>query len=101
MATPLPSTTEVCIVGASTTGLACALPLAARNMSFVIVHAFTEAHNDSRSLFCILTGLRPYTINPQLAVNIVAMGIKGQAFRMLDRRCSPYRPRKHIHFPLL
>ncbi|KAJ7501845.1 hypothetical protein B0H11DRAFT_1907762 [Mycena galericulata] len=44
----LPSSTEVCIVGAGPSGLACALELAARNIPFVIVDALEGGHNGSR-----------------------------------------------------
>ncbi|KAJ7486360.1 hypothetical protein B0H11DRAFT_2230820 [Mycena galericulata] len=43
----LPSSTEVCIVGAGPSGLACALELAARNISFVIADALEGGHKGS------------------------------------------------------
>ena len=45
----LPTETEVVIVGAGPTGLACALGLATRNIPFVILDALAEGHTDSRA----------------------------------------------------
>jgi 2-polyprenyl-6-methoxyphenol hydroxylase-like FAD-dependent oxidoreductase len=50
MTLDLPSSTEVCIVGAGPSGLACALGLAARNIPFVIVDALEGGHNSSRAV---------------------------------------------------
>ncbi|KAJ6477141.1 FAD/NAD(P)-binding domain-containing protein [Mycena vitilis] len=50
MADSLPSSTEVCIVGAGPSGLACAVGLAARNIPFVIVDALEVGHTSSRAV---------------------------------------------------
>ncbi|KAJ7862360.1 hypothetical protein B0H14DRAFT_2740357 [Mycena olivaceomarginata] len=50
MIDPLPSSTEVCIVGAGPSGLACALGLAARQIPFVMVDALEAGHNNSRAV---------------------------------------------------
>ncbi|KAJ7682495.1 FAD/NAD(P)-binding domain-containing protein [Mycena polygramma] len=50
MVDPLPSSTEVCIVGAGPSGLACAVGLAARGIPFVIVDALEVGHTSSRAV---------------------------------------------------
>ncbi|KAJ7931128.1 FAD/NAD(P)-binding domain-containing protein [Mycena leptocephala] len=63
MSVSLPSSAEVCIVGAGPSGLACALGLAARNIPFVIA---LEA------------------LHPQLPAEIVAGGIQSKTLTTID-----------------
>ncbi|KAJ7628489.1 FAD/NAD(P)-binding domain-containing protein [Roridomyces roridus] len=86
MSNSLPSSIEVCIVGAGPSGLACALGLAARQIPFVIVDALPEGHNGSRAIALNPGALEALAaFNPQVSADIVAAGIQGQAATMVDR----------------
>ncbi|KAJ7638230.1 FAD/NAD(P)-binding domain-containing protein [Roridomyces roridus] len=81
-----PSSTEVCIVGAGPTGLACALGLAARGIPFVVVDALDEGHNESRAVAIYASALESIAaLNPQVSDDMVAAGVQGEAFTMIDR----------------
>ncbi|KAJ7638215.1 FAD/NAD(P)-binding domain-containing protein [Roridomyces roridus] len=107
MSGSLPSTTEVCIVGAGPSGLSCALALAARQIPFVIVDALSEAHNDSRTIVLFPSGLEALkTVDSQIPANILSVGVKGEAFRMRDRNGKtvftiPFEPalKSHTQYP--
>ncbi|KAJ7643790.1 FAD/NAD(P)-binding domain-containing protein [Roridomyces roridus] len=87
---PLPSSTEVCIVGAGPSGLACALSLAARQIPFVIVDALAEGHNDSRAVLMQASSLEALAaINPQLSADIVATGIQSTVLQTIDLQERP------------
>ncbi|KAJ7617334.1 FAD/NAD(P)-binding domain-containing protein [Roridomyces roridus] len=74
---PLPSSTEVCIVGAGPSGLACALGLAARKIPFVIVDAVAEGHTASRAIVIYPGALESIgALDPQVAEDIMATGTK-------------------------
>ncbi|KAJ7745207.1 hypothetical protein DFH07DRAFT_977740 [Mycena maculata] len=74
---PFPSSTEVCIVGAGPSGLACALGLAARQIPFVIVDALEQGHNSLRAVLMQVNALEALgTLHPELSAEIVADGIQ-------------------------
>ncbi|KAJ7511465.1 FAD/NAD(P)-binding domain-containing protein [Mycena galericulata] len=81
----LPSSTEVCIVGAGPSGLACALGLAARNIPFVIVDALESGHNGSRAVLMQASALEALeALHPQLPADIVSDGIPSKILRTID-----------------
>ncbi|KAF7318542.1 FAD/NAD(P)-binding domain-containing protein [Mycena chlorophos] len=81
----LPSSTEVLIVGAGPTGLACALGLAARNVPFLLVDALSEGHNSSRAVLMQASSLEALeAIHPSLPASIVAGGIQSATFNAVD-----------------
>ncbi|KAJ7108357.1 FAD/NAD(P)-binding domain-containing protein [Mycena crocata] len=101
----LPSSTEVCIVGAGPSGLACALGLAARQIPFVIVDALEEGHNGSRAVvmqanalevcsihvcisYCgsLCTAQALGALHPDLSTEIVAAGVQSKTMTVVDRR---------------
>ncbi|KAJ7638227.1 FAD/NAD(P)-binding domain-containing protein [Roridomyces roridus] len=87
MTDSLPSSIEVCIVGAGPSGLACALGLAARNIPFVIVDAVAEGHTDSRAIAFNPSALESLAlVNPQVADDLVAAGNRGKTFSIVDRK---------------
>ncbi|KAJ7219643.1 FAD/NAD(P)-binding domain-containing protein [Mycena rebaudengoi] len=82
---PLPSSTEVCIVGAGPSGLACALGLAAHKIPFVIVDALQAGHNGSRAVAMQASALEALeTIHPKLTEEIVAGGIQSKIITTID-----------------
>ncbi|KAJ7108355.1 FAD/NAD(P)-binding domain-containing protein [Mycena crocata] len=83
----LPSSTEVCIVGAGPSGLACALGLAARNIPFVIVDALEAGHNGSRSVVMQAGALEALeALHPDLCAELVASGIPSTTLTTIDRQ---------------
>ncbi|KAJ7275931.1 FAD/NAD(P)-binding domain-containing protein [Mycena rebaudengoi] len=85
MIEPLPSSTEVCIVGAGPSGLACALALAARQIPFVIVDALEAGHNGSRAVLMQASALEALgTLHPQLTEELVAGGIQSKTLTTID-----------------
>ncbi|KAF7319916.1 FAD/NAD(P)-binding domain-containing protein [Mycena kentingensis (nom. inval.)] len=73
------TTTDVCIVGAGPSGLACALKLAARKIPFVIVDGLEAGHNGSRAVLMHANALEALsTTHPQLADEIVAAGVRSK-----------------------
>ncbi|KAF7348885.1 FAD/NAD(P)-binding domain-containing protein [Mycena venus] len=85
MSGPLPSSIEVCIVGAGPSGLACALGLAARKIPFVIVDALEAGHNSSRAVGMHASALEAIkTVHPQLADRLVSAGIQSKGFTVID-----------------
>ncbi|KAJ7084931.1 FAD/NAD(P)-binding domain-containing protein [Mycena epipterygia] len=85
MINPLPSSTEVCIVGAGPSGLACALGLAARQIPFVIVDALEAGHNSSRAVLMQASALEALgTLYPQLPEDLVSGGIQSKALTAID-----------------
>ncbi|KAJ7144355.1 hypothetical protein C8R44DRAFT_657808 [Mycena epipterygia] len=82
---PLPSLTEVCIVGAGPSGLACALGLAARQIPFVIVDALEAGHNSSRAVLMQASALEALgTLHPQLPEELVSGGIQSKTLTTID-----------------
>ncbi|KAJ7328038.1 FAD/NAD(P)-binding domain-containing protein [Mycena albidolilacea] len=85
MIDPLPSSTEVCIVGAGPSGLACALGLAARQIPFVIVDALEAGHNSSRAVLMQASALEALgTLHPQLPEELVSGGIQSKTLTTID-----------------
>ncbi|KAJ7872525.1 FAD/NAD(P)-binding domain-containing protein [Mycena olivaceomarginata] len=85
MSGPLPSSIEVCIVGAGPSGLACALGLAARKIPFVIVDALEAGHNSSRAVVMHASALEALeTVHPRLADQLVSAGIQSKSFTTID-----------------
>ncbi|KAJ7275929.1 FAD/NAD(P)-binding domain-containing protein [Mycena rebaudengoi] len=85
MIDPLPSSTEVCIVGAGPSGLACALGLAARQIPFVIVDALEAGHNGSlRCAHASECARALETLYPQLTEELVAGGIQSKTVTTID-----------------
>ncbi|KAJ7275913.1 FAD/NAD(P)-binding domain-containing protein [Mycena rebaudengoi] len=85
MIDPLPSSTEVCIVGAGPSGLACALGLTARQIPFVIVDALEAGHNSSRAVVMQASALEALeTLHPQLTEELVAGGIQSTTVTTID-----------------
>ncbi|KAJ7614194.1 FAD/NAD(P)-binding domain-containing protein [Roridomyces roridus] len=83
---PLPPSIEVCIVGAGPTGLACALGLAARKVSFVIVEAVAEGHTTSRAIAVYPGTLEAIgALHPGVVDDMIATGIRGDFTRAFDR----------------
>ncbi|KAJ7496163.1 FAD/NAD(P)-binding domain-containing protein [Mycena galericulata] len=81
----LPSSTEVCIVGAGPSGLTCALGLAARNIPFVIVDALEGGHNGSRAVLMQASALEALeALHPQLSAELVSGGIQSKILRTID-----------------
>ncbi|KAJ7501042.1 FAD/NAD(P)-binding domain-containing protein [Mycena galericulata] len=81
----LPPSTEVCIVGAGPSGLACALGLAARNIPFVIVDALEGGHNGSRAVLMQASALEALeALHPQLSAELVSGGIQSKILRTID-----------------
>ncbi|KAJ7153998.1 FAD/NAD(P)-binding domain-containing protein [Mycena crocata] len=81
----LPSSTEVCIVGAGPSGLACALGLAARHIPFVIVDALEAGHNGSRAVVMQASALEALgALHPDLSAEIVAGGIQSKTMTAVD-----------------
>ncbi|KAJ7679618.1 FAD/NAD(P)-binding domain-containing protein [Mycena rosella] len=81
----LPSSTEVCIVGAGPSGLACALALAARQIPFVIVDALHAGHNSSRAVLMQASALEALgTLHPQLPEELVSGGIQSKTLTTID-----------------
>jgi glycine/D-amino acid oxidase-like deaminating enzyme len=85
MIDPLPSSTEVCIVGAGPSGLACALGLAARQIPFVIVDALEAGHNSSRAVLMQASALEVRLSN----VHIISLAA---AYHALPRPSGRYTP---------
>ncbi|KAJ7716474.1 FAD/NAD(P)-binding domain-containing protein [Mycena maculata] len=84
---PLPSSTEVCIVGAGPSGLACALGLAARQIPFVIVDALEQGHNSSRAVLMQASALEALgALHPELSAEIVADGIQSKTLTLIDQQ---------------
>ncbi|KAF7349688.1 FAD/NAD(P)-binding domain-containing protein [Mycena sanguinolenta] len=85
MSPPFPSSTEVCIVGAGPSGLACALGLAARQIPFVIVDALEAGHNSSRAVLMQANALETLAaLHPQLSADIVSGGIQSKTLTTID-----------------
>ncbi|KAF7354215.1 FAD/NAD(P)-binding domain-containing protein [Mycena venus] len=85
MINPLPSSTEVCIVGAGPSGLACALGLAARQIPFVIVDALEVGHNSSRAVLMQASALEALgTLHPLLPEELVSVGIQSKTLTTID-----------------
>ncbi|KAJ7061713.1 FAD/NAD(P)-binding domain-containing protein [Mycena amicta] len=83
--TELPASTEVCIVGAGPSGLACALGLAARKIPFVIVDALEMGHNSSRAVLMQASALEALeALHPELSAELVARGIQSKTLTTLD-----------------
>ncbi|KAJ6528912.1 FAD/NAD(P)-binding domain-containing protein [Mycena capillaripes] len=82
---PLPSSIEVCIVGAGPSGLACALGLAVRKIPFVIVDALEAGHNSSRAVAMQASALEALErVHPRLADQLVSAGIQSKGFTTID-----------------
>ncbi|KAJ7154026.1 FAD/NAD(P)-binding domain-containing protein [Mycena crocata] len=82
---PLPSSTEVCIVGSGPSGLACALGLAARQVPFVIVDALEAGHNSSRAVLMQASALEALgALHPELPADLVAGGIQSRTLTTID-----------------
>ncbi|KAF7296219.1 FAD/NAD(P)-binding domain-containing protein [Mycena chlorophos] len=85
MSSTLPSSTQVLIVGAGPTGLACALGLAARNVPFVLVDALLEGHTASKAVLMQPNGLEALeAVEPTLPAAVVASGIPAETTRAID-----------------
>ncbi|KAF8142592.1 FAD/NAD(P)-binding domain-containing protein [Mycena galopus ATCC 62051] len=85
MSAPFPSSTEVCIVGAGPSGLACALGLAARQIPFVIVDALEAGHNSSRAVLMQASALEALAaVHPQLSADLVSGGIQSKTLTTID-----------------
>ncbi|KAJ7682486.1 FAD/NAD(P)-binding domain-containing protein [Mycena polygramma] len=85
MADRLPSSIEVCIVGAGPSGLACALGLAARQIPFVIVDALEAGHNSSRAVLMQASALEALgALDPQLPADLVSAGIQSKTLTTID-----------------
>ncbi|KAJ6458175.1 FAD/NAD(P)-binding domain-containing protein [Mycena sanguinolenta] len=85
MTESLPSSTEVCIVGAGPSGLACALGLAARQIPFVIVDALEAGHNSSRAVLMQANALEALeALHPQLSEDILSGGIQSKTLTTVD-----------------
>ncbi|KAJ6545178.1 FAD/NAD(P)-binding domain-containing protein [Mycena capillaripes] len=85
MSAQFPSSTEVCIVGAGPSGLACAVGLAARQIPFVIVDALEAGHNLSRSALMQASALEALgALHPPLSEQLVSDGIQSKALVALD-----------------
>ncbi|KAJ7826845.1 FAD/NAD(P)-binding domain-containing protein [Mycena leptocephala] len=85
MTDTLPSSTEVCIVSAGPSGLACALGLAARHIPFVIVDALEAGHNGSRAVLMQANALEALgTLHPQLSDDLVSDGIQSKILTTID-----------------
>ncbi|KAJ7682487.1 FAD/NAD(P)-binding domain-containing protein [Mycena polygramma] len=96
MTDPLPSSTEVCIVGAGPSGLACAVGLAARRIPFVIVDALEVGHTSSRAALMQASALEALeAVDPQLPAEIVSTGIPSRTLAMMD---VYERPLFHMRF---
>ncbi|KAJ6466664.1 FAD/NAD(P)-binding domain-containing protein [Mycena vitilis] len=93
MTDTLPSSTEVCIVGAGPSGLACALGLAARRIPFVIVDALEVGHTSSRAALMQASALE--AVDAQLPAEIVSTGIPSRTLAMMD---VYERPLFHMRF---
>ncbi|KAJ7645631.1 FAD/NAD(P)-binding domain-containing protein [Mycena polygramma] len=90
MARPLPSSTEVCIVGAGPSGLACAVGLAARRIPFVIVDALEAGHNSSRAVTMHANALEALeALDPRLSAALVDAGIQSKLFSIVDQHERP------------
>ncbi|KAJ7660756.1 FAD/NAD(P)-binding domain-containing protein [Mycena polygramma] len=90
MIDPLPSSTEVCIVGAGPSGLACAVGLAARHISFVIVDALEAGHNGSRAVAMQASALEAIeAFDPQLPAEMVSAGIQSKTLTTIDLQERP------------
>ncbi|KAH7101806.1 FAD/NAD(P)-binding domain-containing protein [Auriculariales sp. MPI-PUGE-AT-0066] len=89
-AAPLPSSSEVVIVGAGPSGLACALGLAFRNIPFVLVDAREGGHSDSRAVLVQANALETLeALDPDISNEIVALGIKSESLTTLDVQERP------------
>ncbi|KAJ7838913.1 hypothetical protein B0H14DRAFT_3699317 [Mycena olivaceomarginata] len=85
MSPQFPSSTEVCIVGAGPSGLACAVGLAARQIPFVIVDALEAGHNRSRAVFIQASALEALgALHPPLSEQLVSDGIQSKTLTALD-----------------
>ncbi|KAJ7478974.1 FAD/NAD(P)-binding domain-containing protein, partial [Mycena latifolia] len=85
MSARLPSSTEVCIVGAGPSGLACAAGLAARQIPFVIVDALEAGHNSSRSALMQASALEALgALHPPLSEQLVSDGIQSKTLTAFD-----------------
>ncbi|KAJ7731061.1 FAD/NAD(P)-binding domain-containing protein [Mycena metata] len=85
MTDPFPSSTEVCIVGAGPSGLACALGLAARKIPFVIVDALEAGHNGSRAVLVQASALEALgALHPQLPEKLISAGIQSKTLTTID-----------------
>ncbi|KAJ6588075.1 FAD/NAD(P)-binding domain-containing protein [Mycena capillaripes] len=85
MSAPFPSSTEVCIVGAGPSGLACALGLAARQIPFVIVDALEAGHNSSRAVLMQASALEALgALHLQLSEELVSGGIQSKTLTTID-----------------
>ncbi|KAJ6511970.1 FAD/NAD(P)-binding domain-containing protein [Mycena vitilis] len=90
MARPLPSSTEVCIVGAGPSGLACAVGLVARQIPFVIVDALEGGHNRSRAVIMQANGLEALeALDPRLSAALVSAGIQSKLMSIVDQHEQP------------
>ncbi|KAJ7745220.1 FAD/NAD(P)-binding domain-containing protein [Mycena maculata] len=87
---PFPSSTEVCIVGAGPSGLACALGLAARQIPFVIVDALEQGHNSSRAVLLQASALEALgALSPELSAELVSDGIQSKTWLATDPQDRP------------
>ncbi|KAJ7682488.1 FAD/NAD(P)-binding domain-containing protein [Mycena polygramma] len=85
MVDPLPSSTEVCIVGAGPSGLACAVGLAARKIPFVIVDALEVGHTSSRAVLIQASALEALeALDAQLPTELVSTGILSKTSTIID-----------------
>ncbi|KAJ6466663.1 FAD/NAD(P)-binding domain-containing protein [Mycena vitilis] len=81
----LPSSTEVCIVGAGPSGLACAVGLAARGIPFVIVDALEVGHTSSRAVLIQASALEALeALDVQLPAELVSTGISSKTSTIID-----------------
>ncbi|KAF7325115.1 FAD/NAD(P)-binding domain-containing protein [Mycena kentingensis (nom. inval.)] len=78
---------EVCIVGAGPSGLACALGLAARNVPFTIIDALPEGHNDSRSVLMHASALETLELtHPKLCEALVTAGVTSKSVPQVNKK---------------
>ncbi|KAJ6466668.1 FAD/NAD(P)-binding domain-containing protein [Mycena vitilis] len=85
MVDTLQSSTEVCIVGAGPSGLACAVGLAARGIPFVIVDALEVGHTSSRAVLIQASALEALeALDAQLPAELVSTGILSKTTTIID-----------------